>query len=61
MKSRRVCYGIGSLLSVCYLCIEAFIDIRTGRMTNTELFILIVLSIISAVFLAAFVKNRIKK
>ena len=62
MKSKQpMRYGIGLILFDCYMFVEAFIDVRAGRMTNKELFTLIVLSVISAFFLVALLKKKIQK
>lgn len=59
MKSGKIVkYGMGLILfDCCYLLIEAFVDIRTGRMTTSEWLTLITLSITTAILIVALMKK----
>ena len=58
---RSVKYGVGCIIADCILIVEAIINIRTGRIPGIELFTIIVLSIIIAIFLVALVKKNNRK
>lgn len=59
--NKPIKYGIGYIILDCVLIVEAFIDVRTGRITGVELFAIITLSITLAAVLVALIKNSIRK
>lgn len=53
-------YGIGFIIADCLLIVEAIINIRTGRITGSELFVIVGLSIIIGLILYGLAKKYIR-
>ena len=57
----KIKYGLGCLIADCVLILEAVIDIYTGKLTQTELILQIVLCVIFTVPVVVLFKRIARK
>ena len=57
----KIKYGLGCLIADCVLILEAIVDIYSGRLTPTELFLQIALCAILTVLVIALLKRYVRK
>ena len=58
MKPKRPAYGFLYFLGDFILVIELIFKLRTGKLSESELFIIIILTIVSAIPVLAFMRKK---